>query len=92
MVSNYSAPDKTLLDKSSGALVVSKYKGNDNLEVIKIQSIKAVVAMVPYPHTQEADYFFLGERMGLDIAQMGGYAEEMTDEGGNNNNAPAARS
>lgn len=81
LISNYSAPDKVLLEKSSGALAVCKYQDQGSLEVIKIESIVAVVGMVPYPHTQEKDLFFLVERMGLDIAYLGGYREEMTNEG-----------
>lgn len=36
--------------------------------------------MVPYPHTQTPNTFFLVERMGLDIADLGGYTEEITEE------------
>ncbi|KLO11179.1 hypothetical protein SCHPADRAFT_800953, partial [Schizopora paradoxa] len=64
LVANYSSPNTHLLEKSSGALAVCKHLGQANLEVIKVQSILSVVGMVPYPHTQERDMFFLVERMG----------------------------
>ena len=81
LVSKYSAPDQTLLEKSSGALVLCDYLGQGALEVIPIKFIQATVAMVPYPHTPQRNRFFLVERMGLDIAFLGGYTEEIPEEG-----------
>ncbi len=94
LVSKYSPPIPSLLTKSHGALVVCKYQGLQNLKVIHATSIKAVVAMVPYPSSYMIPYpnipgqsfFFLVERMGLDIATMGGYTEEMTNEGEDDHN------
>ena len=84
LVANYSAPDATLMEKSSGALAVCQFLGQQSLEVIKIEFIHSVVGMVPYPHTEVQDCFFLVERMGYDIAYLGGYTEEMTEEGEGN--------
>ncbi len=91
LISMYSAPDAALLTKSQGALVVCKYQGLQELKVIHVKSIKSVVAMVPYPHTPGQNFFFLVERMGFDIANMGGYTEEMTNEGEDDHNNEVQR-
>ncbi len=39
----------------------------------------SVVAMVPFPAGNENE-FFVVEKLGLEMAQLGGYAEELTME------------
>lgn len=76
LVSLYSAPDASILEKSKGALAVCKYKGTAELKVIPASDILSVVAMVPFPAGDEND-FFLVEKLGLDIAHLGGHDEEV---------------
>lgn len=75
----YSTPDPELLKKSDGALAVCKYKGPLSFKVIPAISILSVVAMIPFPAGQE-DEFFLVEKLGLELAQLGGYEEEVRAE------------
>ncbi|KZT22610.1 hypothetical protein NEOLEDRAFT_1050715, partial [Neolentinus lepideus HHB14362 ss-1] len=48
MVSIYSEPDPWLLIESSYTLYSCVYRGNDNLLVIPVKHITAVVGMVPH--------------------------------------------
>ncbi|KLO17330.1 hypothetical protein SCHPADRAFT_868387 [Schizopora paradoxa] len=75
----YSTPNATILQKSNGALAVCKYKGPSSYKIIPASSILSVVAMVPFPAGEE-DEFFLVEKLGLDLAHLGGYAEDITPE------------
>lgn len=80
LVSIYSAPDELLLSKSSGALAVCKYKGSLGLKVIPSSSILSVVGMVPFPAGKDEEDFFLVEKLGLDMAHLGGHDEELLEE------------
>lgn len=79
LCSVYSAPDADILKRSEGALAVCKYNGSLSFKVIPASSILAVVAMVPFPAGGENE-FFLVEKLGLELAQLGGYAEDITPE------------
>jgi hypothetical protein len=50
--------------------------------VINVESIKAVVAMVPHqPFEGEvAERYFVVEKPGLDVAMLGGYVEAVREE------------
>ena len=76
LVSLFTAPDATLLARSHGTLWSSRYQGEAELRVIPVKSVISVVAMVPH----KGDRFFLAEKPGLEVAWLGGVAEELTDE------------
>ena len=80
LVSVYSAPDESLLRKSSGVLAVCKYKGSQALTVIRASTIVSVVAMVPYPLGIQDEDYFLVEKLGLDIAHLAGHDEALQEE------------
>lgn len=75
LISNYSPPDQNLLSESSGALIVCQYKGVTSLEVIPVKTIMSCIAMIPFrePHNGK---FFVCEKMGLDVAFIGGSQED----------------
>jgi hypothetical protein len=68
--------------ESSYTLLSCQYQGNSSLEVIDVKLISAVVAMVPYEPTMNisGENFFVVEKPGLDIAQVGGDDEVVLDE------------
>lgn len=82
LVSEYSAPDSDLFKKSSGALAVSKYQGQERLQVINAKSIISAVAMVPYPHAGlgPGEWHFLVEKMGLEMFGFRGDEEAEAEE------------
>ena len=78
VVSAYSPPVPDLLGRSHGTLISCKYFGDENLIVIEITCIKAVIAMIPHspPGMEREDgYHYLVERPGLDITILGGIHE-----------------
>ena len=74
LVSNYSPPDLALFRQSHETLWTCHYQGAADLRVINVKTIHSVVAMVPFPFNQEK--FFVGEKIGLDVATLGGIEEE----------------
>ncbi len=83
MVSIYSAPDTDLLASSCQTLWSCMYQGNDNLKVISIKLIQAVVAIVPHPHVADEELtrklqgrVYVGEQMGLDVMSMAGIVND----------------
>ncbi|KIK15156.1 hypothetical protein PISMIDRAFT_16721 [Pisolithus microcarpus 441] len=66
----YSLPDEALLKISSHMFVLSKLLGE--FVVMHVKSIKSMVGMIPHclQHPSE-DRFFLMEKPGLDISQIG---------------------
>ncbi|KIK17012.1 hypothetical protein PISMIDRAFT_112278, partial [Pisolithus microcarpus 441] len=79
----YTFPDEPLLQASSHTLVVSAL--SDQFIVVPVKSIKSVVGMVPYrlkrPSGIVEDCFFLMEKPGLDISQLGIPYSVYHDEG-----------
>jgi hypothetical protein len=71
LVSPYSPPNGHLLQVSYGALVVCRYRGDEVLQVIDVESILSVVAMVPFPFLLDGDdsYYFMIEKVGLDVTE-----------------------
>ncbi|KIK16631.1 hypothetical protein PISMIDRAFT_15704 [Pisolithus microcarpus 441] len=69
----YSLPDESLLKMSSHTLVSSKLA--DEFAVVHVKLIKSVVGMIPHrvrlPSGITEDRFFLMEKPGLDISQIG---------------------
>ena len=78
LVSLYSTPDPHLLKISSDTLLVCRYHGDASLVLVEAQSIKSVVAMVPFmekagggkPRRHEGR-FFVVEKPGLSLAELG---------------------
>jgi hypothetical protein len=70
------ALDFDLLQKSYHTLWLCESLSDAGLEVIDLQRILSVVAMVPHLD----NHFFVYEKIGLDIADMGGYREDPGDE------------
>lgn len=82
-ISIYSPPLPSLLIKSHGTFASCKYFGDNNLSIIDVTCIKAVVAMIPHspPGVESEDkYFYLVERPGLDIANLGSNIQEVFNE------------
>lgn len=82
IISVYSEPREDLLEASHGTLVSCQYFGDDALVVIEVSCIESVVAMVPHnpPHSIDTEsHFFLIERPGLDIVNLGSIHEHITD-------------
>jgi hypothetical protein len=85
-VSFYSPPDAALLELSSNTLISCKHQGEHGTEAIDVESITAIVAMVPHkPHLREGDEgvgvrHFVVEMPGLDGAHLGGFVENPEDD------------
>ncbi|KAF8156749.1 hypothetical protein B0H34DRAFT_658247, partial [Crassisporium funariophilum] len=75
LISRYGPPDPILLTESSGALMVCQYKGITSLEVILVKEIISRIAMVPFKQPHDGQ-FFVCEKMGLDMAFLGGIQED----------------
>ena len=78
----YSAPDNTLLEDSFQTLYACKHLGQEGLRVIPVNQIISVVAMQPFPYDhmkepQYEDFWFVGEKLGLDDAQIGAPSEPL---------------
>ena len=78
LVSLYSTPDPDLLEISSDTLLVCKYHGDASLVLVEAQSIKSVVAMVPFMEKPEGGSsqchkgrFFVVEKPGLSLVELG---------------------
>ena len=76
MISLYTAPDSTLLARSHRSLWCCGYQAESELRVIRAKSILSVVAMVPH----RDDHFFVVEKLGLEVAYMGGIEEDMAGD------------
>ncbi|KAG1756115.1 hypothetical protein EDB19DRAFT_1624652, partial [Suillus lakei] len=82
IVSLYSPPDRHLLEASQCMLWSVEYLGSAALQVIPAKSILSVVAMIPHtPYSDHTDekHFFVVEKPGLDVADMGGYIEQLSE-------------
>src|SRR5579872_154619 len=75
LISLYSTPDPTLLEISSGTLLMCQHHGDDALVLVDAQAIKSVVAMVPFMERPGGGglrhhnrRFFVVEKPGLSLA------------------------
>jgi len=75
LISTYSLPDIQLLHKSCNTIWACRYQGLQALRVINISDIHAVVAMAPLPHNDTL--FFAAEKLGLNVAALGGIEEDL---------------
>lgn len=85
VISIYSSPRPDLLIRSHGTFISCKYFGDHNLIVVDVTCIKAVVAMIPHsPPGIDIDnkdqYYYLVERPGLDVTNLGGIHEVFDSE------------
>ncbi|PCH42719.1 hypothetical protein WOLCODRAFT_86186 [Wolfiporia cocos MD-104 SS10] len=85
IISLYSEPDKDLLEYSYNTLYSCECLETPRLVVVKVTSIMSVVGMLPHPerngpHGRDLEgRFFLVEKLGLEILQMAGIHEEVTE-------------
>lgn len=79
LISKFGPPDPNLLAASSGALMVCQYQGVASLEVIQINKIISCIAMVPFTDPPDGR-FFVCEKMGLDMAFLGGIQEQDAED------------
>ena len=75
LISLFDPVDPDLYKVSHGALAVSKYRGDNNLVVVDIKSIRSSISMVPLPPPEgpiglDCDLFFSFEDLGYDVAEM----------------------
>jgi hypothetical protein len=73
----FGPPDDFLLAESSNT-VYSCEKG-ETVMVIDVKRIRSVVGMLPH-QVDEEERWFLVEKPGLDVWDMGGFEEEMDDD------------
>jgi hypothetical protein len=78
MVSVFGDPDAEILTQSSRALWVCEYRGDDALEVIPAKWISSCVAMPPMNKPPD-NLHYVCEKMGLDVASIGGVEEDDDD-------------
>jgi len=74
VISTFSNPDDELLQSSHQTVYVCRYQGDQGLEVIEVNTICSVVAMVPFDQPQESNAifqtgqrYFMVEKFGLDM-------------------------
>jgi hypothetical protein len=75
-------PDEVILQRTHGVLTVCEYIGATRLDVIKIESIKAVVGMVPFCKQagSRGPLYFLAEKLGLDVYESTRDDEDNNDD------------
>lgn len=78
VISVYSSPLPELLSQSHGTFTLCKYLEDQNLIVINVTCIRAVVAMIPHTPPGMVDmvgtedkYYYLVKRPGLDVTYLG---------------------
>ena len=81
LVSLYGPPDQWLLEQSHHSLWSCKPQG---LAVVDVKSILSVVAMIPHSpsipgNAQVEERFFVVEKIGLEVANMGGFQEQLAE-------------
>jgi hypothetical protein len=81
LLSLYSPPDHTLLHVSAYTLWSSTFQQDADLRIVPVKTITSVVVMVPhYPFPDSVGRFFVTEKIGFDVAHMGGDDQELTEE------------
>lgn len=73
LISRYSPPEQDLLEASSKTLWVCEEldEATSSMEIIEVETIRSVVAMVPFDDGR----VFMVEKMGLEIGSMAGVDE-----------------
>jgi hypothetical protein len=84
LISLFSKPDPTLLQRSVRTLWSCEYQGDSALVFIDVKSIQAVVSMIPHTPSISrnipTERFFLVEKPGLDVAIIAGVEEHTPDD------------
>jgi hypothetical protein len=82
LVSTYCPPHEGILQRSHNTLWSCTHGRIENMEIISVKTILAVVAMIPHKLFQNdpEQWYFLAEKPGLDIAHMGGVEEDIPDD------------
>ena len=62
---------------SYNTLWACRYQGENKLKVIDVHNILSVVAMPPFPALEGIS--FVGEKLGLDVAALGGIEQDLED-------------
>jgi hypothetical protein len=78
LISVFGNPDPRLLQESSGALIVCEYRGYNFFEIVPVKTISTCIAMIPFKNPED-NLFFVCNKMGLDVAFLGG-AQELEKE------------
>ncbi|KAI0707469.1 hypothetical protein C8T65DRAFT_576764 [Cerioporus squamosus] len=91
MVMPFSDPDRAILEESHYTDIVCEYRGDNARVVVDAKEIASAIGMVPVPLTDEeerepgarqryARRFFVVEKPGLDVANMGGSPQDREDD------------
>jgi hypothetical protein len=78
LLSLYLPPDKALYRKSHETLWSCTYRGDAGFVVLDAEKITSVIAMVPLDN-EETGRYFVTEKLGLEVAFMGGMEEDLGD-------------
>lgn len=78
LASVYGPPDQRILAESSNALWTCTYSGREGFQVFPVTWIKSCVAMPPLKKPAD-QWFFICEKMGLEVASMGGDIEDSNE-------------
>ena len=84
LVSLFGPPHAGLLEQSYHTIWSCERQVENALQVIDVKTIQSVVAMIPHqpriPGERRKDRFFVVEKPGLDVADLGGYEEAVAEE------------
>ena len=78
LLSLYAPPDKTLYLQSHETLWSCTYQGDAGFVVLDAKSITSVVAIIPLD-IEETGRYFVTEKLGLEVAFMGGMEDDPSD-------------
>jgi|ERR1700722_13345037 len=84
LTSLFGPPDPFLLAASSSTVWSCKALGDAGLVVVDVSQILSVVSMNPHrpkiPGSEVEGRFFVHEKIGLEVANMGGHQQPIIDE------------
>jgi hypothetical protein len=78
LASVYGPPDQQILAESSNMLWTCTYSGCEGFQVFPVTWIKSCVAIPPLKKPAN-QWFFVCEKMGLEVASMGGDIEDSNE-------------
>lgn len=79
LVSVYSPPDRTLLQESNDTFYTCRHQGEAGLRVVQVTTFLSVVSMIPHVLAGE-ERFYMFEKPGMDLANLGGILWDEDDE------------
>jgi hypothetical protein len=74
----YSPPDPEMLQDSHNTVWLC-WHGGGGYRVVKAKQLFSVVGMIPDDEENDPGLFFLVEKLGLEVAQLGGAEDELTE-------------